>query len=145
MIAPLRVVKPRNDFRSVPVRPPDSGLRTREYLTPAEVEKLIKVAKDGRWGHRSRYALGDMIRSPVWRILLRNSAKMDLVPCEPDNPPKSRGRSTNATSLAGDCSRVLHLVRQCREDGQRNDQAVDRGRRKAVSGKDSCAAGRDGY
>ena len=52
MIAPLRVVKPRNDFRSVPVRPPNSGLRTREYLTPAEVEKLIKVAKDGRWGHR---------------------------------------------------------------------------------------------
>ena len=24
----------------------------REYLTPKEVEKLIKAAKDGRWGHR---------------------------------------------------------------------------------------------
>jgi integrase len=52
MIAQLRVVKPSNDFRSVPVRPPNSELRTREYLTPAEVEKLIKAAKDGRWGHR---------------------------------------------------------------------------------------------
>ena len=52
MIAQLRVVKPSNDFRSVPVRPPNSELRTREYLTPAEVEKLIKAAKDGRWGRR---------------------------------------------------------------------------------------------
>jgi integrase len=52
MIAQLRVVRPSNDFRSVPVRPPNSDLRTREYLTPAEVEKLIKTAKDGRYGHR---------------------------------------------------------------------------------------------
>jgi len=52
MTAHLRLVTPRNDFRSVPVRPPNSGLRTREYLTPQEVEKLIKAAKDGRWGHR---------------------------------------------------------------------------------------------
>ena len=32
--------------------PPNSELRTREYLTPAEVEKLIKKARQGRYGHR---------------------------------------------------------------------------------------------
>ena len=52
MSARLRLVTPRNDFRSVPVRPANSELRTREYLTPAEIKKLIKAAKDGRWGHR---------------------------------------------------------------------------------------------
>ena len=52
MSARLRLVTPNNENRSVPVRPPNSELRTREYLTPAEVEKLIKAAKDGRWGHR---------------------------------------------------------------------------------------------
>jgi hypothetical protein len=30
----------------------NADLRTREYLTPAEIEKLSKPAKDGRWGHR---------------------------------------------------------------------------------------------
>jgi hypothetical protein len=29
-----------------------SDLRTREYLTEAEVERLIEAAKDNRWGHR---------------------------------------------------------------------------------------------
>src|SRR6185437_14425013 len=52
MTAHLRLITPSNENRSVPVRPPNSELRTREYLTPKEVEKLIKAAKDGRWGHR---------------------------------------------------------------------------------------------
>jgi integrase len=50
MTEQFRPVEPSNENQSVPVRP--SELRTREYLTPAEVEKLIKAAKDGRWGHR---------------------------------------------------------------------------------------------
>jgi len=49
----LRLVKSRNVNRTVmPTRVPNTELRTREYLTPAEVEKLIKAAKDGRYGHR---------------------------------------------------------------------------------------------
>src|SRR5262249_35785813 len=38
------------------IRPPNSELRQREYLTPKEVEKLIKAAKDGRWGRRDANA-----------------------------------------------------------------------------------------
>jgi integrase len=35
-----------------PGRVTNAELRPREYLTPAEVEKLIKAAHDGRHGHR---------------------------------------------------------------------------------------------
>ncbi|MGB7887941.1 MAG: tyrosine-type recombinase/integrase [Xanthobacteraceae bacterium] len=52
MIAHLRVVEPRNENRTVPVRPSNDDLRPREYLTPGEVETLIKAARDGRYGHR---------------------------------------------------------------------------------------------
>jgi integrase len=53
MSAHLRVVKPSNVFRSVPVRPVNAQLRQREYLTPGEVDKLAKAARrDGRYGHR---------------------------------------------------------------------------------------------
>src|ERR1700746_489468 len=52
MAAHLRVVKPRNKNRSVKIRPANAELRQREYLTAAEVDKLMKAAKDGRYGHR---------------------------------------------------------------------------------------------
>jgi integrase len=56
MNTPLRLVEPCNENRQVEAnalrRPANAELRTREYLTPAEVEKLIKAAKDGRYGHR---------------------------------------------------------------------------------------------
>ena len=48
----LRVVEPNNIFRKVPTRRPNAEMRTREYLTPHEVEKLIAAAKLGRHGHR---------------------------------------------------------------------------------------------
>jgi integrase len=56
----LKLVEPCHENRQVeadqapnmPSRPRNSALRSREYLTPAEIEKLIKAAKDGRWGLR---------------------------------------------------------------------------------------------
>ena len=48
----LRVVEPNNIFRKVPIRRPNADMRSREYLTPAEVEKLIAAARLGRHGHR---------------------------------------------------------------------------------------------
>jgi type 1 fimbriae regulatory protein FimB/type 1 fimbriae regulatory protein FimE len=56
MIAQLKLVEPCNENRQVdadmPRRKPNAELRSREYLTPAEIEKLIKAAKEGRWGLR---------------------------------------------------------------------------------------------
>jgi site-specific recombinase XerD len=49
----LKLVAPTTEKRTVtPVRLPNAELRTREYLTVAEVEKLIKAAGKNRWGHR---------------------------------------------------------------------------------------------
>ena len=52
MVAHLRLVTPSHENRSVPSRPANSELRKREYLTTAEVEKLIKAAREGRYAHR---------------------------------------------------------------------------------------------
>ena len=56
MNARLKLVEPCNENRQVgqrpPVRPPNADLRSREYLTPAEIERLVKAAILGRWGRR---------------------------------------------------------------------------------------------
>jgi integrase len=55
MNAHLQLVTSCNVNRKVdPVlrRGTNAELRTREYLTPAEIEKLSKAAREGRWGHR---------------------------------------------------------------------------------------------
>lgn len=36
----------------IPTRPLNADLRTREYLTEAEVEQLMTATKGNRWGHR---------------------------------------------------------------------------------------------
>jgi site-specific recombinase XerD len=49
----LRVVTPTTEKRTVrPTRRPNGDLRTREYLTEAEVERLLTATKGNRWGHR---------------------------------------------------------------------------------------------
>jgi integrase len=49
----LKLVAPRAVNRTVtPTRLPNADLRTREYLTEAEVERLMAAARKNRWGHR---------------------------------------------------------------------------------------------
>ncbi len=49
----LQLVAPITENRTVrPRRPKNAELRTREHLTLDEVERLIEVAKDNRYGHR---------------------------------------------------------------------------------------------
>src|SRR6516165_1227846 len=49
----LRVVAPTNQNRSVtPSRPPNGELRTREYQTPTEIDKLIAAARTSRYPQR---------------------------------------------------------------------------------------------
>jgi type 1 fimbriae regulatory protein FimB/type 1 fimbriae regulatory protein FimE len=49
----LKLVKPATVKRTVtPRRRRNGDLRTREYLTEAEVERLIEAAKRNRHGHR---------------------------------------------------------------------------------------------
>jgi type 1 fimbriae regulatory protein FimB/type 1 fimbriae regulatory protein FimE len=49
----LRLVTPATVKRTVGLkRPPNAELRTREYLTEAEVERLMAAARKNRWDHR---------------------------------------------------------------------------------------------
>jgi len=49
----LKLVRPATEKRTVmTVRRPNADLRSREYLTDAEVERLMKTAKGNRWGDR---------------------------------------------------------------------------------------------
>jgi integrase len=50
----LKLVAPATENRTVvmPARKPNAELRTREYLTDAEVAKLTEAAGDNRHGHR---------------------------------------------------------------------------------------------
>jgi integrase len=49
----LKLVTPSTVNRTVaPRRRPNAQLRTREYLTEAEIEKLIKAVRANRHGHR---------------------------------------------------------------------------------------------
>jgi integrase len=53
----LKLVTPTADIaaattRTMPRRPPNKELRSREYLTPTEVDQLMAAAKGNRNGHR---------------------------------------------------------------------------------------------
>jgi len=54
----LRLVRPSTDFGAVENKPPrkrpNSEVRSREHLTEAEVERLIKAAADNRQSHRDQ-------------------------------------------------------------------------------------------
>jgi len=49
----LKLVTPTTEKRTVtPTRRPNAEIRTREYLTDAEVDKLTEATKGNRCGHR---------------------------------------------------------------------------------------------
>ena len=51
MTARLQLLKPRHKTGQFQDAHPMAELRSRKYLTKAEVEKLIKAARNGRYGH----------------------------------------------------------------------------------------------
>jgi integrase len=70
----LRLVSPATVNRTVaPRRLPNADLRTREYLTEREVERLLKAVAKNRWGHRDATML-----LVAYRHGLRSSELVDL-------------------------------------------------------------------
>src|SRR3974390_1238737 len=70
----IRLVTPATVNRPVPPRRPrNADLRTREYLTEAEVERLINAARGNRWGNRDATML-----LMAYRHGLRASELVDL-------------------------------------------------------------------
>jgi hypothetical protein len=66
----LRLVSPEPEKRTVrPAgRPPNRELRTREHLTPAEVERIIEAAKGNRQGQGPDH---DPARVQAWSTCCR--------------------------------------------------------------------------
>ena len=67
----LKLVAPPTVNRTVtPKRIANRDLRTREYLTPDEVDRLTTAVKGNRWGHRdarwSLSAIGMAYEQPNW-------------------------------------------------------------------------------
>jgi hypothetical protein len=49
----LKLITPTREIRTVtPRRPKSADVRSREHLTPGEVETLIEAARANRHGHR---------------------------------------------------------------------------------------------
>jgi type 1 fimbriae regulatory protein FimB/type 1 fimbriae regulatory protein FimE len=73
--SPLRLVVPTNQDRTVmmPIRKPNAELRTLEFLTQAEIDKLIDATKWNRWGHRDATMI-----LVAYRHGLRSSELTDL-------------------------------------------------------------------
>ena len=70
----LKLVSPGTVKRTVPPRrPANAELRTREYLTEAEIDRLLGAAAENRWGHRDRTML-----LVAYRHGLRASELVDL-------------------------------------------------------------------
>jgi integrase len=70
----LQLVTPAAEKRTVtPKRLPNADLRTREYLTEGEVERLCEAAKTNRWGQRDSTML-----LVAFRHGLRASELVDL-------------------------------------------------------------------
>ena len=70
----LKLVSPATVNRTVrPKRPPNRTMRTREYLTEAEVERLMTAACKNRWGRRDATML-----LVAYRHGLRVSELVDL-------------------------------------------------------------------
>src|ERR1019366_10479316 len=69
----LRLVPPKGEKWKVPGRKSNRALRTKEYLTPNEVEKLLEARKSNRHGHRDA-----TIILTAYRHGLRVSELIDL-------------------------------------------------------------------
>jgi integrase len=58
-----RLVPPTGEkWKVMPKRRPNAELRTKEYLTEAEIGRLMKAARKGRWGHRDATLILVMVR-----------------------------------------------------------------------------------
>jgi integrase len=107
----LRLVTPAIANRTVmPKRLPNAALRTREYLTEAEVERLMNVAKGNRWGHRDAtmilvaYRHGLRAAEAVdlrWDQVEFRTATLHVRRGQtryPQHPPHPRGRITRSAA-----------------------------------------------
>ena len=113
----LRLVTPNTVKRTVaPGRKPNADLRSREYLTEAEIEKLMKVARDDRHGHRNATMILAAYR-PGLRVSELVDLRWDQIDFDTATMAVRRAkRGTPATHpIRGDESRALRKLQREQE------------------------------
>jgi integrase len=91
----VKLVERCNKNRQVaPVRVANAEMRSREYLTPAEIEKLIKAAKDGRWGLRDACLIVVAYRHGLRGGRPANSNGRRLSPAAPLHLRRAKGKQS---------------------------------------------------
>ncbi len=101
---------------TVPNRKANDALRTRSHLTEKEVEKLLKVAKEGRYGARDR-----LMVLMAFRHGFRVSELCDLQWSDIDFKPgtlhvrRLKGSKDSTHYLEGDESRSLKAIHKASE------------------------------
>jgi site-specific recombinase XerD len=103
----LKLVTPRTVNRTVaPKRLPNAELRTREYLTEAEMERLLRAARENRWGHRDATML-----LVAYRHGLRASVQREQEPKSPFVFTSERGSPFSTAGFARMVERVGEAAR----------------------------------
>jgi site-specific recombinase XerD len=110
-----RTVRPKRPAIG-PKRRPNSELRTREYLTEAEVERLLNAARGNRWGHRDATMV-----LVAYRHGLRASEVVDLYWDQVDfrtatlHVRRAKKGSPSAHPIIGDELRALRRLKREQE------------------------------
>jgi site-specific recombinase XerD len=107
----LKLVTPATLKRTVtPTRLPNGVLRTREYLTEAEVERLMTAARKNRWGHRDATMI-----LVAYRHGLRSSELVDLRWDQVLHVRRVKQGSASTHPILGDELRALRRLQREQE------------------------------
>jgi type 1 fimbriae regulatory protein FimB/type 1 fimbriae regulatory protein FimE len=103
----LKLVSPTTVNRTVrPKRPPNRTLRTREYLTEGEVERLMTAACKNRWGHRDATML---------LVAYRHGLRVSELVTATLHVRRVKGGTPSSHSILGDELRALRRLQREQE------------------------------
>jgi integrase len=109
----LKIVSPTTEIRTVPTRRPNKELRTREHLTEAEVERLMKVVGGNRYGRRDATMILVAYRHGLRAAELTN-LRWDQVDFKTANlhVRRVKGGTASTHPLQGDEMRALRRLQK---------------------------------
>jgi integrase len=113
----LRLLPPKGEkWKVMPKRRPNAELRTKEYLTEAEIERLLKAARKGRWGHRDATLILVMVRHGL-RVTEAVDTKWDQIDWSkgPLRVRRLKGGIDSVHPLQGDELRALRQLQREQE------------------------------
>ena len=110
------LVPSTGEMLKVPGRKPNKEQRTKEYLTEAEVGRLMKAARKGRWGHRDATLVLVMVRHGL-RVTEACDLRWDQIDWSKGHlhVKRLKGGIDSVHTLQGDELRALHQLEREQE------------------------------